>query len=323
VLNSSGLKLYNSAGSNTVALNSADGSASFSGTIGSVDIVGYARVINPVTLAQMFMHPGASQYPGLYASVGYAAERGSGSLSLNGGQLLKDMIWFLETPRVSFANTPDPSTTYEVARSSVGILTNALLTSSDPTLWPTRIGGYWRVTVPYGCPAPAGWTLVTRPFLEFQHDLNPAAVTTPLTTSVDIGKEPGIWWTNKYGHNVGFRMVPGSTTITDVVIDAFKNNSNAYCAIRASAFTVSSWSGVKHSVRESTLNALDVIRANPPLEWAFDGETQMHLGPMADDLPEVLSPDGRGVDTTSMIGLLWKAIGELEARLEAAGVARA
>ncbi len=313
IINSSGVKLYNGTGDNTVSLNSADGSASFSGTIGSVDIVGYARVLNPVTFAQMYMHPGTTQYPFLAASVGYAAERGPGTLSLSGGQLNQDMIWQLRTPAVAYQNEANPTVNYEEGRLAVGILTNAILASSDPGQWPTKIGGYVRMSVGYGTKTvPSGYTLRGRPFWEFLHDYR--TPTAPLTQGDDLGAYTGFQWQNKYGQNVAIRISPFGPNLADSQMEFVKNNSGSFVECRSSAWLTSSHSSTKEDVEDVPFSALDVIAANPAKRWRYVGDERFRLGPMADNLPDEVAPRQADLDHSSAIGLLWRAVEELMAR---------
>jgi hypothetical protein len=316
VISSAGVKLYNAAGDNTVALNASDGSASFSGTIGSVDIIGYARVFNPVTNSQMYMHPGFSggRFPVLAADTGLLTPTYPGMLKLNAGQLAKDATWLLTTPRVSFANTADPASFFEVTQLDVGLLSNAIMNTTDKTLWPTRIGGYMRVTVPYGSSgsSPVGWSVTTRPYFEFLHDYSDNAPNTPLAAA-DTGGLPGIHWGNKYGHQVGFRLDAFGTAAVDCAIWARKNASNASAALYAAAFNIGSHSSLKQNIDDVPWSALEVIEENPARRWEYlDDPGTKRVGPMADNLPEeLLDPHGKYLDTTSAIGLLWSAVSEL------------
>jgi hypothetical protein len=324
VINSSGVKLYNTSGSNTVSLNAADGSASFSGTIGSVDIVGYARVINPITLSQMYMHPGFSgtRYPVLAADTALAAQHYPGLLQLSAGQLVQDSAWRLTTPRVSFQGTADTTSFYEVSQFSLDLVSNAVLSSSDPATWPTRIGGRVRFSVPYGTGNAAGWPVVSvRPQWEFVSHYTYDNMTSGgfLTTSgdgADHGRWPGFWWQNKYGHKVAIRLRATGTAMSSVAMEFLKEGGGNAVELWALGFTPVSGSRFKQDIRQPELRALDVIRQHPALEWSYRGETRRRLGPMADDLPEQLSPDGDRTDLGSMVGLLWQAIREL---LEANG----
>jgi hypothetical protein len=319
VINSSGVKLYDTSGNNTVSLNSADGSASFTGTIGSVDIVGYARVINPLQLSQMYMHPGFSgtRYPVLAADTALAAQHYPGTLQLSAGQLIQDSAWRLTTPRVSFQGTTDTTSFYEVSQFSLELVSNAVLSSSDPGTWPTRIGGRARWTVPYGTGNASGWPVVTtRPFFEFvshysaENQGSGGGFLSTSGSAADHGRWPGIHWGNKYGHEVGIRMTPGSGTLSDVAVEFTKQYSQANVEVRAQAFTPLSGSRHKEGIRPTELRALDVVLAHPSLEWSYRGEQRRRLGPMADDLPPQVA-DGDRTDLGSMIGLLWLAVQEL------------
>ncbi|MFE2751558.1 hypothetical protein ACFXGA_06095 [Actinosynnema sp. NPDC059335] len=315
LLNASGFKLFNSSGSNTVSLNN-DGTASFSGTIGSVDIVGYARVINPLQGSQMYMHPGlgGSRYPLLAADTGLLTPTWPGVLQLYNGQLMQDQIWQLLTPRVSWFGTGDPSTTYEVSAMQMGLITNSTMNTTDPALWPTKIGGFFRITVPYGSTsAPAGYTIRARPFWEFLHDYRTPS--TPLAQGADLAGYAGFHWGNKYGQTVGIRIFPTGPGTADSAMEFVRDNSNAFATCYAAAWQTASHSSHKTEIGDLPFSALEVVEANPARRWRYHTDRQFHVGPMADHLPDEVAPGQERLDHTSAIGLLWAAVSELAAEV--------
>lgn len=97
-------------------------------------------------------------------------------------------------------------------------------------------------------------------------------------------------------------------------------------SIEASEFAVSSGRAGKRKIRDLDRSALDIVRAAPVKEWEYDDPTgapaQRHVGPMAEDLPELLAKpgeDGPTVGLRDQIGVLWAAISELAAKVDQLG----
>jgi hypothetical protein len=129
-----------------------------------------------------------------------------------------------------------------------------------------------------------------------------------------------------YGEN------PSDVTGPAIPTGTFPATQNAgFCEIRVQklwridAEGIMSDRRIKERISEVPFSALDVIRENPAQKWYFKPERQAtdvpHIGPMANDLPEELTevdPDSgmTMIRHDDMTGLLWKAAGELLARIE-------
>lgn len=90
--------------------------------------------------------------------------------------------------------------------------------------------------------------------------------------------------------------------------------------IRATAFNVASSVMFKTDIAKTSWNALSVVKGAPAFQWRYRAEhstdTSLHVGPMAEDLPAELVRDN-AVDLRDLIGILWGAVQELTARVEA------
>jgi hypothetical protein len=100
----------------------------------------------------------------------------------------------------------------------------------------------------------------------------------------------------------------------------------AWRPVQASGFTVMSDRRSKRDLAAPGVSGLDVLRAAPIYEWAYvdDEEGVRRLGPMADDLPDIVTVDlgvgdpdhfaagMKGVSLAQQIAVLWQAVGELD-----------
>ena len=99
--------------------------------------------------------------------------------------------------------------------------------------------------------------------------------------------------------------------------------TTTYVPIKASAFTVSSTSAVKHDVGALPFDPLQLIAAAPAKSWRYlpehAADQTTHFSPLADDLPAELVVDD-SVDLRDLVGVLWAAVGTLAQRLTDAGI---
>jgi hypothetical protein len=98
----------------------------------------------------------------------------------------------------------------------------------------------------------------------------------------------------------------------------------ARIAVEASEYRVVSDSRTKSDILDIPFRALDAVSQNPSKKWKRDTTTEeddWQFGPMADNLPDemvYIDPDSgmRKLGMVSMIGVLWKAIEELNAEIQ-------
>lgn len=101
-------------------------------------------------------------------------------------------------------------------------------------------------------------------------------------------------------------------------------STTVYVPIRASSFPTSSSREVKEGIADIDFDTVEAIKAAPAQTWrykaSFADEGLTHVGPMAEDLPDVLVHDSDGVpsvDLLSLVGTLWDAVARLTERIEA------
>lgn len=95
------------------------------------------------------------------------------------------------------------------------------------------------------------------------------------------------------------------------------------------SFGYSSGRESKEDIVPSSMDALNVVLDTPVYEFKFKEQvsggpvgTLQHIGPMADELPEIVKMvrDGREyISAGDAIGLLWKAVQELDAKVDTLG----
>lgn len=120
------------------------------------------------------------------------------------------------------------------------------------------------------------------------------------------------------GADVGLKFTAGELRVVKY------SNGTTYAPIRASSFPVASSREVKDVDGPVPFDAVEAVKAAPVAQWRyrpeFADDRMTHFSPMAEDLPAELTHDAGGVlsvDTTSLIGVLWDAVGKLAARVEA------
>lgn len=110
-------------------------------------------------------------------------------------------------------------------------------------------------------------------------------------------------------------------TAVDVRVKSPDNST--YMPLYASNLAVPSDAAVKTG-EAAAPDALEIIAAAPAMSWRYktDESDVQRVGPMANDLPDWMAqvdPDDGHlmVDTVRLIGVLWTAVGQLEARVAA------
>lgn len=81
---------------------------------------------------------------------------------------------------------------------------------------------------------------------------------------------------------------------------------------------VTSDRGKKENVRAVEASALDMVNGAKTYEYSLKGEAKKRVGIMYDEAPECIRSDGetKAVDLYGMIALLWKAVQELDTKIE-------
>lgn len=138
---------------------------------------------------------------------------------------------------------------------------------------------------------------------------------------------------NTQGNLEGMQVLMGSTVkILTAGPDVQITNQagDAWRAVSASAFNVSSDRASKDDITPPTREGLAVVRDAPVYEWTYrDDETcTRRFGPLAEDLPSDVktrvsaSADSPGagqevVNIAAQVGVLWQAVQELDAEVRA------
>lgn len=316
LINSAGVKLFDGAGNTTVALNSADGTASFTGVIGAATITGYVKVFSGTSSVIM---QNAGTVPTLTLTTGKLIEKYPSYLFTATDSFMR-MLWMsLNSPGSQYQGTStlDFTSMNIVCSPYDGDFANA-------TTLPTRMSGWFTFKMPTH-------TGGTRPGMEIRTNYT----TLPEFDNFLIHPAMILRSGATAQHQAAWRLDPTGGTVTDCVLSAVKTApgnfpGSAYCAINAAAFTVNSGRAVKSDITDVPYSALDVVRRNPAKRWRYRDASPIDpfsIGPMADDLPdEVVTVVGEEhgmpqvvehqVDLLSLSGLLWKAIAELDAKLE-------
>lgn len=102
-------------------------------------------------------------------------------------------------------------------------------------------------------------------------------------------------------------------------IQARNAADTAYIPIHASAFTVASEREMKMNISNIEDNALDKVCATQVYTFQYKEteDNQLNIGVMANEAPkEVLTPDGKRVSLNNMVGMVWKAVQELNQKVD-------
>jgi hypothetical protein len=146
--------------------------------------------------------------------------------------------------------------------------------------------------------------------------------------------DDGVYSTLLYGwdsqNNVGIRLSGNSDAVFIT-----SRAANGYKPIKASSFDVNSSKAGKKNVTALS-GALDRVKKARSQKWKYANHIEeadrWHVGPMLEDLPAevvVRAPEGAtghdaddGVSVPSLVGLLWEAVRELSAQVDALEGAR-
>lgn len=114
--------------------------------------------------------------------------------------------------------------------------------------------------------------------------------------------------------------------LTNNGLDVISPDGTLYRSIYCKDVNPPSDRASKRAVTAPKQAGLDVLRAAPVYEWAYVGEDSRQLGPMAEDLPPMMtstiaagSPFAgmKAVSMKGQIALVWQAIQELDVELDA------
>lgn len=313
LINSAGIKLFDAVGNTTVSMNGADGTASFTGVIGAATITGYVKVFSG-TSAVLVQNVGG--VPTVTMTTGRLIEKYPSYLFTSGDAILRLLTWSVNSPGSQYA-----AGGFDYSNISLSCIPYDGDFANATTL-PTKMSGNCIISFPTSLGG-------ARPRITMQPNY------TALTGGNDFHRYTTM--VLKDGttaqHAAGWRLDDVGPNQEDCVLAGVKRSGGvdggAYAGITGAAFTVNSGRAVKSEVSDVPYSALEVVRANPAKRWRYtDNSTGSYsIGPMADDLPpEVTTVVDKGlgmpqvvehqVDLLSMIGLLWRAVEELQERME-------
>lgn len=120
----------------------------------------------------------------------------------------------------------------------------------------------------------------------------------------------------------GDAMVSGSASSVKLMIGKVhclgKDGGTGYVACVASAFEVGSSQALKTDIGALDFDPVSVVETAPAKRWRyrpeFAGDGREHVGPLAEDLPDLLR-NGETVNLADMVGVLWAAVQQLSARV--------
>lgn len=312
VINSSGVKLYNSAGNVQVNLDATTGTGTFNGILGAMVVNGYVRVdsgTGPFVVMQNF-----GSIPAVALSTGRLIEKYPSYFYTTSDAFIRSMALRLNAPGSSYQGG-DPGV-YDF--SQIMLLTFPFDGDfANATTLPTKMDGEIRLLLPSGNYA--------------NRDRKPGAILVSNYSSLDSNNfhlYPALLLqdASTYQHTVAIRCDGTGNSQTQTELTVCNNSGASFAPIRASAFNVGSGETTKTGVGPVPFSALEVIRDNPSQRWRYrqeaDKEHNYLIGPMGDHLPvEVRSvnendPGDVKVNLAAMIGLLWKAIEELSEKVD-------
>lgn len=309
-MNSAGIKMYDGSGNVQVSLPSDGTQATFNGVLGAMVVGGYVRVDSGSGPFMVMQNLGG--VPTLALSSGRLIEKYPAYLYTSTSAVGRSLSTRINAPGSAYAG--GDGTQYDY--SQVELTTYAFDGDfANATTLPTKM---W------------GEIILKLPAASLTGDVNGRHVSARFQSKYS-GHD-----SNNYHLYPGFVLRNGNTTpqevaircdhtgsgFNDVELSVIRRGTSGedggqYANIRALAHLVPSGRALKTGVGEVPYSALEVIQRNPARRWAYLSEPdQYRLGPMADELPDEIRDDrGMGgelaVNTTSMIGLLWRAVEEL------------
>jgi hypothetical protein len=111
----------------------------------------------------------------------------------------------------------------------------------------------------------------------------------------------------------------GTSTVGNSTITDDGTNVTATGTITASAFFQSSSRELKEAIVTFDRSAIDIINETTIVEFVYknDPDKRLHYGFIAEDTPvELSTSDQKSMDTNSVVGILIKAVQELDARVK-------
>jgi hypothetical protein len=323
VSNASGIKLYNPAGNVVVNLDAATGEGTFNGVLGAMTVTGYVRVDSGTGPFMVMQNIGG--VPTMVWSTGRLIEKYPMYIYTQNNAAGRNLWTSINAPGSQYAASPE-GFGYDYSR--IRMYTTVFDGDyANATTLPTKMWGTIYFTLPAG--NLAGSINGRNPNVRIESKWS-------LLDSNNFHLHPAIILENGANpqHQVGIRLDHTGSGFNDAELAIVRRGASGetgglYAALRCGALfwqssTQFSGRALKTDIGEIPYSALQVIRDNPSQRWAYtdvpDDEQRFHLGPMADDMPEeirVVRQDGDlGVDTGSMIGLLWKAIEELQEKID-------
>lgn len=120
--------------------------------------------------------------------------------------------------------------------------------------------------------------------------------------------------TNLYSQNGKIQFVTGNYIRASIERDGSARFGDLY----TNGTLVTSDRGKKENVRAVGASALNMVNEAKTYEYNLKGETKKRVGIMYDEAPECIRSEGeaKAVDLYGMITLLWKAVQELDTKIE-------
>lgn len=309
-IDAAGIRLYNSGGGNTVNLNANDGSAVVTGEFSSA-MSGQRLVINPGNSSpdHMYIYPsGSGDYANIFTR---DAVDGSAAILIDGGAQANvgrgRLGAYKQQAFISYVvNDSSGGTQTGYSDSAVVAQNNGYV-----SMWAsTAINFDLYLT---GNPQNMG-------HMQMQWKPGGQGSYNPMLATGGAAGQP----------NAGIKFD------TSIVCATYADGA-AFCAMKATAFTVSSGSNTKTNIADisTVLTPLAAIRTAKSKAWKYlddvdrnGAAARTRFGPMADDLHPalvVMSPaaaDGtleRSVSLGDQIGILWAAVSDLADAVDALG----
>jgi hypothetical protein len=311
-INASGVKLYNSASNVVVNLDATTGEGTFNGVLGAMNLTGYVRIDSGSGPFLVLSNVGGTT-PAVALSTGRLIEKYPAYLYTSVANVDRAMSVRLDAPGSQYAGF---GSTGGFTFSQLDVRTYVYDGDwENATTLPTKMWGQ----ITFRLPHPDATALVNAraPYVRVQSKYS--------TLVADFDKHPAVILRNANGstpQEVAIRCDHTGSGFNDVELGVVKRGASgeaggSYASVHALSFIPPSGRAMKNEITGVPYSALQVIADNPALRWQYiDAPGTHYLGPMGDDLPDelrVLYPSGEvGVRQTSMIGLLWRAVEELQ-----------
>lgn len=315
-VNSSGVKLYDSAGNVQVNLDATAGTGTFNGVLGAMTVSGYVRVDSGT--GPFMVMQNLSGVPTLALSTGRLIEKYPAYLFTTNDAFLRRLYTYLNSPGSRYSGGGSTDYDYSLLNIYTEVLDGDF---ANATTLPTAMQGRFVFQLPSGNQA----NISRAPSVSIRSKYAVSG-----TTLQNTHLFPGIRFMDgsNTGQAAGFHVAAygAGTGLNDCrIVVVVGQDGGAYGRIQAAGFDPPSGRMMKEDIGEIPFSALEVIKANPAQRWRYIvGDGRYEVGPMADDLPEEVRItnefDGEhSVKLLSMVGLLWKAVEELQDRINQMG----